>query len=153
MRFTELPLNTRLDLSSRAQRGSVGAKRVFNKLCPTSLASAPKRKLAIKCCMGFHGRQSPPPLPFLSASFTLFFLLSASFLASHSPFFSFTLSKQHIFVQLLWCSGQQHHLLSRRLWVQILLPPFLVVLKILRKSAQFNCSGENHSYRWIGRKQ
>jgi hypothetical protein len=61
VRFTELPLNTRLAASSRAQRGSVaGQMSVQSKLCPTSLASAPKRKLTIKCCMGFYGRQSPP---------------------------------------------------------------------------------------------
>ncbi len=70
VRFTELQLNTRLAVSSRAQQGSVTDKRVFgtrerrgqtsvqSKLCPTSLASAPERKLTIRCCMGFYGRQS-----------------------------------------------------------------------------------------------
>jgi len=70
VRFTELQLNTRLAVSSGAQRGSVTDKRVFgtrerrgqtsvqSKLWPTSLASAPKRKLTIRCCMGFYGQQS-----------------------------------------------------------------------------------------------
>jgi hypothetical protein len=81
VRFTELQLNTRLEqssrrqntklaVSSRAQRGSVTDKLVFgkrecrgqtsvqSKLCPTSLASAPKGKLTRRCCIGFYGRQS-----------------------------------------------------------------------------------------------
>ena len=61
VRFTELQLNKRLagcELTSVAREPSRPAKRVFNQLCPTSLASAPKRKLAIRCCMGFYGRQS-----------------------------------------------------------------------------------------------
>ncbi len=44
VRFTEMQLNMRLGVSSRAQRGSVAAKWVFNQLCPTSLEGTHKRK-------------------------------------------------------------------------------------------------------------
>ena len=63
VRFTEMQLNKRLagccELTSIARECSRPPdKQVFNQLCPTSLVSAPKRKLAIGCHMGFYGRQS-----------------------------------------------------------------------------------------------
>ncbi len=102
MRFTELQLNT---------RERVGQTSVQSKLCPTSLASAPKRKLTIRCCMGFYGQQSVilarmHARPHARTCAILFFLFSSTYLlAIQSKQFSSSPSGVVVSIMDCWTEG------------------------------------------------